>query len=73
MDHFKEQDTIHQEDLTHPCPPAMKAVNKKLNLCLVLMITGVDKCPVSRLINGVDTIKIEDSGNARTPKYYKVL
>lgn len=34
---------------------------------------GVDKCPVSRLINGVDTIKIEDSGNARTPKYYKDL
>ena len=43
------------------------------NLCLLLMMTGVDKCPVSRLINGVDTIKIEDSGNARTPKYYKVL
>ena len=36
-------------------------------------MTGVDKCPVSRLINGVDTISIEDSGNARTPKYYKVL
>lgn len=44
-----------------------------LTFCLVLMMTGVDKCPVSRLINGVDTIKIEDSGNARTPKYYKVL
>ena len=54
-------------------PPYNQAVNKKLNLCLVLMMTGVDKCPVSRLINGVDTIKIEDSGNARTPKYYKVL
>ena len=54
-------------------PPYNQAVHKKLNLCLVLMMTGVDKCPVSRLINGVDTIKIEDSGNARTPKYYKVL
>ena len=54
-------------------PPYNQAVNKKLTLYLVLMMTGVDKCPVSRLINGVDTIKIEDSGNARTPKYYKVL
>ena len=57
----------------HPPPSYNQTVNKKLNLCLVLMMTGVDKCPVSRLINGVDTIKIEDSGNARTPKYYKVL
>ena len=56
-----------------PSPPYNQAGNKKLTLCLVLMMTGVDKCPVSRLINGVDTIKIEDSGNARTPKYYKVL
>ena len=56
-----------------PPSPYNQAVNKKLNLFLVLMMTGVDKCPVSRLINGVDTIKIEDSGNARTPKYYKVL
>ena len=56
-----------------PSPPYNQAINKKLTLCLVLMMTGVDKCPVSRLINGVDTIKIEDSGNARTPKYYKVL
>lgn len=57
----------------HPPPSYNQAINKKLTLCLVLMMTGVDKCPVSRLINGVDTIKIEDSGNARTPKYYKVL
>ena len=59
--------------LPPPSPPYNQAGNKKLTLCLVLMMTGVDKCPVSRLINGVDTIKIEDSGNARTPKYYKVL
>lgn len=31
-----------------------------------------DKCGVSRLISGVDTIKIEDSVNTRPGKLYKV-
>jgi len=34
--------------------------------------TPVDKCGVSRLISGVDTIKIEDSVNTRPGKLYKV-
>ena len=63
----------HRYPILPPPLPCSQAVSKKLNLCSVLMMTGVDKCPVSRLINGVDTIKIEDPGNARTPKYYKVL
>ena len=38
----------------------------------VLFITAMDKCAVSKLINGVDTIKIEDSVNTRPGKLYKV-
>ena len=37
-----------------------------------LFKTPVDKCGVSRLISGVDTIKIEDSVNTRPGKLYKV-
>lgn len=69
-----EVDALTATPSSPPPPlPCSQAVSKKLNLCFVLMMTGVDKCSVSRLINGVDTIKIEDPGNARTPKYYKVL
>ena len=39
---------------------------------LSLFKTPVDKCGVSRLISGVDTIKIEDSVNTRPGKLYKV-
>ena len=39
---------------------------------LSLFKTLVDKCGVSRLISGVDTIKIEDSVNTRPGKLYKV-
>ena len=34
--------------------------------------TAADKCPVSRITSGVDTIKIEDSVNTRTARHYKV-